>query len=263
MTGLIRGLAAAVLSALVAAAGAQSGAIAGRVVDTSGGALPGVTIAVTGEDVPRKAVTNGNGAYRVDSLPTGVYRIEANLPGFRRAVAESVRVEAGKSTTHDITLRLGSLVIVDYIQITTREALSLASVVVHLRITRSMDPRFANANREQVVTDHQATILGVVKTDQSEIADQSSLQITQGGAGLLIDAGERVVGHETPYAVGASYILFLQRQSDGRLVPFAGPNLTYLVSASGGVTIRDLPGGRPDMPVDEALAALRKMLAGG
>ena len=260
--GLSRTLAiAALLAALWSAQQPQTGVIAGRVTDTSGGVMPGVTVTVTGSGAPKKAVTSRNGDYTVDNLPAGVYRIEMYLPGFRRAVTESVKVEPGRSTTHDVTLRLGPLSIVDYVHVPIREAVSRAAVVAHLRITRSMDPRFADANRERVVTDHQATVLGVVKSDQPEIAEQSPVQFTQSGAGFLIDAGERVVGPETPYSVGSSYILFFQRQADGRLVTFAGPQLTFLVSASGGVTIRDLPGGRPDMPVGEAVAALKKLVS--
>ena len=262
MLGLNRTLAIAVLSgALWSAQQPQAGAIAGRVTDSSGGVLPGVTVTVTGPGVSRKVVTSRNGDYTVDNLSAGVYRIETYLPGFRRAVTESVQVEVGRSTTHDVTLRLGALSIVDYVHVPIREAVSRAAVVAHLRITRSMDPRFADANRERVVTDHQATVLGVVKSDQPEIAEQNSVQFTQRGAGFLIDAGERVVGPETPYSVGSSYILFFQRQADGRLVSFAGPQLTFLVSASGGVTIPELPGGRPDMPVGEAVAALKKLVS--
>src|SRR5438067_7499364 len=63
---------------------AQNAQITGVVKDTSGGVVPGVT--VTGKNAEngftRVAVTEGNGEYRLPSLPPGRYAVTAELSGF-------------------------------------------------------------------------------------------------------------------------------------------------------------------------------------
>src|SRR2546427_11148057 len=63
---------------------AQNAQITGVVKDTSGGVVPGVT--VTGRNAEngftRVAVTEGNGEYRLPSLPPGRYAVTAELSGF-------------------------------------------------------------------------------------------------------------------------------------------------------------------------------------
>src|SRR5262249_2958371 len=58
--------------------------VSGRIVDPSGGALPGVTVTLTsigGSDLPVEAVTDSQGGYTFGA-PPGRYRIHAELPGF-------------------------------------------------------------------------------------------------------------------------------------------------------------------------------------
>ena len=57
----------------------------GRVTDGSGGVLPGVTVTATQTDTgaTRTVVTDDSGAYVLPNLPTGPYRLEAMLSGFR------------------------------------------------------------------------------------------------------------------------------------------------------------------------------------
>ena len=56
--------------------------ISGRVVDASGGALTGATVAVTCGDQRTAAVTDSSGRYRVDRLPAARCRVTASLDGF-------------------------------------------------------------------------------------------------------------------------------------------------------------------------------------
>ncbi len=57
----------------------------GSVRDESGAVLPGVTVTVTQTDTQfmRTVVTEGTGGYVIPNLPTGPYRLEASLQGFR------------------------------------------------------------------------------------------------------------------------------------------------------------------------------------
>jgi hypothetical protein len=58
--------------------------VSGRIVDPSGGALPGVTVTLTlvgGSELPAEAVTDAQGAYTLSVSP-GRYLVHAELPGF-------------------------------------------------------------------------------------------------------------------------------------------------------------------------------------
>jgi hypothetical protein len=81
---------------LHAAAQAGDGAVGGTVLDSSGGALPGVTVVATTTDgrVLGTTVTNGSGAYEISALPSAEMRITFQMDGFVPA-AEAVTVRAG------------------------------------------------------------------------------------------------------------------------------------------------------------------------
>src|SRR5678816_2918356 len=57
----------------------------GRVTDESGAVLPGATVTVVQTDTSftRTVVTDGDGGYVLPNLPTGPYRLEISLSGFR------------------------------------------------------------------------------------------------------------------------------------------------------------------------------------
>ena len=78
-------------SALASIATAQStnGTISGRVLDSSGGALPGVTVTVESPNLQaaRTAVTSGNGDYQFPLLPSGTYAVTFELQVSRRRCA--------------------------------------------------------------------------------------------------------------------------------------------------------------------------------
>lgn len=100
----------AVLLAPMAALAQQTGAIAGRVVDSSGLALPGVTVEATSPSlpIPRVVVTGANGDYRVAALPPGVYAITFTLSGMQ-AVTRSAQVQLLQETAVNVTLSVGGV----------------------------------------------------------------------------------------------------------------------------------------------------------
>jgi outer membrane receptor protein involved in Fe transport len=84
--------------------------ISGRVVDTSGLPIPGVTVTVSSPNLQgvRTTVTSANGDYIFPSLPPGQYTITSALTGF--ATAKEVRdLAAGQPLVADVTLRPASL----------------------------------------------------------------------------------------------------------------------------------------------------------
>ena len=85
--------------------------LTGVVRDESGAAVPGVAIqtvnAATG--ATRQEVSDRTGLYRFMLLDPGFYRLEAELPGFRRFVQDRVQLATGETTTVDVTLSLGQM----------------------------------------------------------------------------------------------------------------------------------------------------------
>src|SRR6266850_340163 len=85
--------------------------LSGRVTDESGAVLPGVTITATQTDTGfvRSDVTDGSGAYILSNLPTGPYRLEAALSGFRTYVQTGIVLQVAASPVVNVSLVVGSL----------------------------------------------------------------------------------------------------------------------------------------------------------
>ena len=80
----------------------QTGAITGRATDTSGGALPGVTVSIASPNMiggARTAVTDEQGIYRFTLLSGGNYTVSFVLPGFATLNIEGVNLNAGATAT--------------------------------------------------------------------------------------------------------------------------------------------------------------------
>src|SRR6185436_16699849 len=74
-----------------------NGSLSGNVIDTGGGALPLVMIKL--EDIQTgvvlTAISNDSGVYRFPSIQPGLYRLEAEFPGFQKLVYNLLTVEVG------------------------------------------------------------------------------------------------------------------------------------------------------------------------
>jgi hypothetical protein len=101
------------LVTLQAAAVAQTGGtIAGVVKDTSGAVMPGVIVEATSPALierVRTVVTDGEGQYKIVSLPPGAYVVSFALAGFNGVKREGIDLSAGFTATVNAELRVGSL----------------------------------------------------------------------------------------------------------------------------------------------------------
>ncbi|HTR04254.1 MAG TPA: TonB-dependent receptor, partial [Thermoanaerobaculia bacterium] len=89
--------------------GQTTGTLEGRVTDQSGGALPGVTVELSGPRLqgPRTAVTTSTGEYRFLSLIPGDYEVTASLEGFARAQRKAT-VSLDALTTANLEMKLST-----------------------------------------------------------------------------------------------------------------------------------------------------------
>lgn len=87
-----------------------TGAINGRVLDTTKGVLPGVTVTITGTTLmgTRNTTTMEDGAYRFGGLPPGNYGITYELAGFGTLKRENIRVGAAFTATVDVEMAVAS-----------------------------------------------------------------------------------------------------------------------------------------------------------
>jgi len=86
------------------------GAITGVVIDTSGAALPGATVTLTGSDrgTQRSTVTNDRGQFTFAGLQGGQYTLEVSLSGFA-VVRRVLMIAGGRTERTTIEMRVGAL----------------------------------------------------------------------------------------------------------------------------------------------------------
>ena len=85
--------------------------LGGRVTDQSGAILPGVTVTATQTDtgLARTVVTDADGAYQLTNLPTGPYRLEVMLQGFRTYVQTGIVLQVDANAVINAVLEVGEL----------------------------------------------------------------------------------------------------------------------------------------------------------
>ncbi len=90
---------------------ANSGSIRGTVTDPSGAVVASARVALTNvkTGVLQNAVSNGSGDYVFEFLPPGDYRVEAEVPGFKKFVRESVTLDVARQLRVDVGLEAGQV----------------------------------------------------------------------------------------------------------------------------------------------------------
>ena len=105
--------AAAALVALTGSARAQAvrGTLLGNINDAQGAPVPGVTVVAleTQTNISRSVTTNPGGHYVFANLKDGVYKVEAELSGFKKVVRDNVVVKVNTTVRVDLTLEVGAM----------------------------------------------------------------------------------------------------------------------------------------------------------
>jgi len=83
----------------------------GKVVDSTGAPLPGVAIAATSPKMVGKAtaVTDGEGAFRLFSLPSGLYEVTFSLQGFKTLIRKDIIVQLSQTIILNATMDQAAL----------------------------------------------------------------------------------------------------------------------------------------------------------
>ncbi len=88
-----------------------TGSIDGIVKDSSGAVAVNVEVTATntGTNAVFHATTDSTGAYFLRGLPVGVYQLTVEPKGFKKFVANELRVQVNESLRMDITLQVGDV----------------------------------------------------------------------------------------------------------------------------------------------------------
>jgi hypothetical protein len=89
----------------------NNASVTGFVQDPSGAYIPGVSVTATNTQtgVASTAVTNESGAYNIPSLLPGVYKLTAELPGFKARIFNDVQLGASSTGRYNFTLEVGAV----------------------------------------------------------------------------------------------------------------------------------------------------------
>ncbi len=106
----LAGSAIALLMMLLVAAPAfgqatTTGTIFGKVIDESGGALPGATATLSGVGAPQTRTTDARGEFHFLQLSPGTYSVSCALSGFSTVERSNVSVTLGRNTELTIAMK--------------------------------------------------------------------------------------------------------------------------------------------------------------
>ena len=104
LRGVTFGAVMLLLTSAVAFAQLNTAQLSGKVTDTSGAVLPGVTVTMTQTETgaTRTVATDVDGAYVISNLPTGPYRLEVMLEGFRTYVQNGIVLQVAATPTINV-----------------------------------------------------------------------------------------------------------------------------------------------------------------
>jgi carboxypeptidase family protein len=170
----------AVLMGLAAVGAAQtiSGQISGRITDSSGGVLPGVTVTIVndGTGFTDTRVTDASGVYTFTNLRVGTYSVSAELEGFRKEQRTGFSLTADGRVSADFSLGVGQV----------SEAVEVTAVMgetvnrTNGEVARTIDSQqikdlaFNGRNYLELAS----LIPGAVATDYDPLALATSLSVT-------------------------------------------------------------------------------------
>jgi len=86
-----------------------TGSILGTVKDEQGGAMPGVSVTLTGKTGARTVTTGDDGMYRFPLLDPGSYEVAVEMSGFGAQRRTGIVISIGKDLEYDFTLKLAAV----------------------------------------------------------------------------------------------------------------------------------------------------------
>src|SRR5262245_52568469 len=88
----------------------SKGIVVGTVRDPNGAVVDGATVKITNKatNTSRETTTSSEGAFRLDAVDPGMYKVDVTGTGFKTSSREDVVVEAAQTQTVDFALEVGA-----------------------------------------------------------------------------------------------------------------------------------------------------------
>jgi hypothetical protein len=104
-------LAAVLLGSSLVFGQESRGTILGRVTDSTGAIILGAKVQATNvaTNTGASSVTNESGNFEIPYLLPGIYRVTAELPGFKKSVRDGIELRVNDRLTLDFTLEIGDV----------------------------------------------------------------------------------------------------------------------------------------------------------
>jgi hypothetical protein len=214
----------------------ETGAIQGKVADETGEFLPGATVRLTSPNMlggEKTLITQANGQFRFVALLPGVYDVEVSLDGFKSQTISGIRVSAGKTLSHNFSLKLSALE--ETVEVTATPPL------IDLKDSQQATSYLGNELLTDIPTSrvyHDIVTLAPGVTEDGRL---------QGGAGGIVGNSYNIDGVNVvdPY-FGAPWVLMDWNTIDEAGISGVGANAEYggytggvvnIVTRSGGNTV--------------------------
>jgi hypothetical protein len=170
------------------AAQSTTSRLSGLVVDPQGAAVPGAKIAVVHKDTSAtyNATTNERGEYAVASILNGFYRVTAVAQGFRTAVFNDIKVDAGTAATLNVTLEIGQVAETVEVSATSEVLQTTTATVNSVLVGRQISelPFVTRNALEMVITQVGTQTVGTPRTSSINGLPKGSMNITMDGLNI-------------------------------------------------------------------------------
>lgn len=125
------------------------GSVSGKVLSkTSQKPMSGVTVRVVGTSLG--AISRGDGSYRIDNIPVGIYSVQFSIIGYETYVAANTPIVSGKSVSLDVEL-VETVIRLEGAEVRSSYFIKQAETVTSTQTLNAEDIRRAPGVQEDVV----------------------------------------------------------------------------------------------------------------
>jgi hypothetical protein len=170
----------------------STSSISGAVVDPTGAVVAGATISVrneaTGEE--SRATSAGNGTFTVPALTAGVYKIVVSAAGFKQALMQGVKIDAGVPATVNVSLEIGaatdSVVVQSNAEVLQTQSANISTTITGRQIT---DLPFTSRNATDLLLFQPGTVTpGRPRSSSFNGLPQGAINMTLDGLNIQDNA---------------------------------------------------------------------------
>src|SRR3989441_7083812 len=161
--------------------------VSGTVTDQSGARLPGaeVTATQTETGLVRSVISNETGSYALPSLPTGPYKLEVALPGFRTFARTGIVLDVNANPVINVSLEVGQVTETVEVQANAALVETRSVGVGHLMETqRILELPLNGRNVTELITLAGAAVQTQVSSGRS-MQNQADIRVAGGLSGSV------------------------------------------------------------------------------